>query len=120
MLERAAQLNIPNRWLRFEDLASLEHPPNDNWHFARSSASELQRLLNDMLDPRFFGLPATYGAHRPPPPRPTPTVRRPQHCQPSKPEGSVPKRNKIDAAVQTEPLQLRPVAATAEDAVAQT
>ena len=53
MLERAAQLNIPNRWLRFEDLAALEHPPNDNWHFARSSASKLQGLLNDMLDPRF-------------------------------------------------------------------
>ena len=42
MLERASQLNIPARWLRFEDLAALEHLPNDSWHFARSSASKLQ------------------------------------------------------------------------------
>ena len=68
MLERAAQLNMPNRWLRFEDLAAVEHPPNDNWHFARSPASKLQGLLNDMLDPRFFGLPVTFCAHRPLPP----------------------------------------------------
>ena len=38
MLERASQLYIPARWLRFEDLAALEHHPNDSWHFARSSA----------------------------------------------------------------------------------
>ena len=46
MLERASQLYIPARWLRFEDLAALEHPPNDSLHFARSSASKLQGLLN--------------------------------------------------------------------------
>ena len=42
MLERASQLNIPAKWLRVEDLAALEHPPNDSWRFARNSASKLQ------------------------------------------------------------------------------
>ena len=80
MLQRATQLDIPNRWLRSKDLAHLEHPPNDAWHFARSSASKLRELLDRMLDPRFFGHPAAYGAHRPPAPRPTPTVRRLEQC----------------------------------------
>ena len=65
MLQRATQLDIPNRWLRYEDLADLEHPPNDAGHFARSSASKLRGLLDRMLDPRFFGHPAAYGVHRP-------------------------------------------------------
>ena len=76
MIERAEQLNIPNRWLRFSDPGALELT-NDNWHFARSYASELQRLLNDMLDPRFFCLTATYGAQQPPPPRHAPILPRP-------------------------------------------
>ena len=35
MLDRASQLDIPAKWLRFEDRAALEHPPNDSWHVAR-------------------------------------------------------------------------------------
>ena len=74
MLRRAQQLNIPSRLLRSEDLAALEHLPNDAWHFANSSASMLQELLNDMLDPRFFSLPVTSGVQygEPPPPPPPP------------------------------------------------
>ena len=225
MNERAAQLNIPSRWLRYRDLAALELT-NDNWHIARSSAKALKQLLDAMLAPSFFDLLATHGAQRPPSPRPSTTEPRPPLCpqlpegflsaQPgeplppppppmsplpdeppegcSTPEASVesdptprpsskvarvwrnrgagrpnkmpksttlqstseivapplvhaetslldasspapcdasrdlaqdapelfPTRNKIDAAVQTEPLQLRPVAATVVDAVAQT
>ena len=79
MIAHAEQLNIPNRWLRYSDLASLELIA-DNWHFVSSFAKAMKQLLDDMLDPSFFGLPATYGAQRPPPPRPSTIEPRPRLC----------------------------------------